>query len=121
MAAKCFDRCITATNTRLTEGTDEFKCLTNCVNTHVETNHRTVKNYTLSQEEFMKKTQDYENDKMKHYVEQGILDETTLELKPIRPKSPQEMEIEMVESFSPRIGSFYRWYLDVPAEESAKS
>ena len=48
MADKCFRRCIPLSNTRFGEKT-EMECLKNCVNKHVQANHRTVKDFTLSQ------------------------------------------------------------------------
>jgi hypothetical protein len=120
MAVKCFERCVATTNTRLTEGTAEYKCLENCVNKHVETNHRTVKNFTLLQEKFMKKSQDFENDKMKEYVEKGIFTEDGLELKPMRPKTQQEIEVETMNMISPKLGKAYSWFYDVPLPEETQ-
>jgi len=116
MTVKCFNRCVAITNTRLLEGTDEYTCLKNCVNTHVETNHRTVKNYTLLQDKYMKKQQEFENNKLKEYVEEGILDKETLELKPIKPKTQTELEVETIEAAMPRLGPLYRWYYEIPKE-----
>ena len=110
MAEKCFNSCVTLTNTRLTPGTEEYSCLQNCVNKHVEANHRTVKNFTLLQEKFMARTQEFENSKQQEYIDKGILDGETFELKPMKPKSQQELEVEMIENWSPMLGKAFRWY-----------
>lgn len=70
----------------------------------------------------MNKEKELEDQKLKEYIEKGILDRETLELVPIRPKSPEELEIEMIEkSLGTNVGTFYRWYLGVPPAENQSS
>lgn len=69
----------------------------------------------------MKKDQEAEDARMKAYIAQGIFDQN-LELIPTRPKSPEELEIEMIENnLGSNVGKFYRWYLGIPPAENQSS
>ena len=58
----------------------------------------------------MARTQEFENSKQQEYIDKGILDGETFELKPMKPKSQQELEVEMIENWSPMLGKAFRWY-----------
>ena len=57
---------------------------------------------------------------MKEYMEKGIFDPETMQLQPIRQKSPAEMELETIKSLSPTLAKAYSWYYDVPDPEAAQ-
>ena len=68
-----------------------------------------MRNFTGHQEEFTKKTQEFEDKKMKEYIEKGIFNEN-LELLPKKPKTAYEMELEAVESWnSPILSKAYKY------------
>ena len=76
------------------DGDDLYLCLQ-----HTEANHRIVRNFTSNQENVMAKTQEYEDMKMREYKDKGIFNEN-LELIPKKPKTAEELELELVKSYN---------------------
>ena len=67
-----------------------------------------VENFTKCQEKFTLKTQEYEDSKMKEYIEKGIFNDN-LEIIPKRPKTQQEMELETIEALGmPMLTKIYK-------------
>ena len=76
---------------------------------HVEANHRIVKKFTESQETFTEMQQKYEDEKMREYKDKGIFNEN-MELIPKKPKTPEEMELEALETAAPKfVVDAYKW------------
>jgi len=118
ISVDCFQQCVPAVNSK--DKAAEMTCIRNCAARHVEANHRIVQQFTLQNDEFTEKKQKYEDGKMKEYMDKGIFDPETMQLQPIKPKTPAEMELETVKSLSPTLGKAYSWYYDVPDPDAAQ-